>query len=120
MAKGLWKPDKAAYLSSRPKWERKMARKVASSKARKLALAHSSQFFDSKEWRELRYKAILKYGRKCACCGATPDSGAIIQVDHVKPRSKYPSLALDIGNLQVLCKDCNLGKGAWDSTDFRG
>lgn len=37
----------------------------------------------------------------------------------MKPRSKYPELALDPDNLQVLCKACNLGKLAWDETDFR-
>ena len=96
-----------------------MARKIKAKKKRQITISKSAQFFDSPEWRELRYKALLKYGRKCRCCGATPETGAILQVDHVKPRSKYPTLALDINNLQVLCKDCNLGKGSWDKTDFR-
>jgi hypothetical protein len=26
---------------------------------------------------------------------------------------------LDPNNLQVLCNDCNMGKGSWDQTDFR-
>ncbi len=37
----------------------------------------------------------------------------------MKPRSKYPELALDPENLQVLCRACNMGKRAWDETDFR-
>lgn len=115
----FWKPDREAYLSSRPKWERKMVKKIANTKKRQLAIAKSYTFFDSPEWRKLRYEAILKYGRRCVCCGATPETGAIIQVDHIKPRSKYPHLAFNINNLQVLCKDCNLGKGAWDKSDFR-
>ncbi len=45
--------------------------------------------------------------------------GIPLHVDHIKPRSKYPDLALDINNLQILCESCNLGKGAWDETDFR-
>ena len=118
MAKnGLWKPDKAAYLSSRPKWERNMVRKAKAKQA--LASSKSAVFFESVAWKELRYKALLKHGRKCACCGATPETGAIMQVDHIKPRSRYPRLALSIDNLQVLCKDCNQGKGAWDTTDHR-
>src|SRR5262249_39926358 len=39
--------------------------------------------------------------------------------DHIKPRSKFPELELELGNLQVLCADCNLGKRAWDQTDWR-
>lgn len=73
-------------------------------------------FYFSPEWLELRYRAIKKYGRKCMCCGATDKP---IHVDHIKPRSRFPDLALDITNLQILCRDCNLGKGAWDKTDWR-
>lgn len=79
----------------------------------------SAQFLDSWEWKELRYRVLQLYGRRCMCCGATPKTGATIQVDHIKPRFKYPELALDITNLQVLCYDCNKGKGSWDETDFR-
>lgn len=53
------------------------------------------------------------------CCGATPATGAVINVDHIKPRKKYPHLALEISNLQILCHDCNHGKGNWDETDWR-
>lgn len=75
-----------------------------------------AKFFDSQEWLSLRYQILLKYGRKCMCCNTTEGE---IHVDHIKPRSKYPELALDPENLQVLCKACNLGKLAWDETDFR-
>ena len=34
-----------------------------------------------------------------------------ITVDHIKPRSKYPELALEIENLRVLCRSCNSKKG---------
>lgn len=74
------------------------------------------KFLDSPEWLTLRYQILLKYGRKCMCCFTTEGE---MHVDHIKPRSKYPELALDPDNLQVLCKACNLGKLAWDETDFR-
>lgn len=79
----------------------------------------SNNFLSTYEWRKLRMEALIKYGRKCACCGATPESGAIMNVDHIKPRKTHPELALDIDNLQILCSDCNHGKGNWDSTDWR-
>ena len=75
-------------------------------------------FYESREWRELRYEALKKHGRKCLCCGQQPPD-VVLHVDHIKPRSKYPELELDINNLQILCKDCNLGKSNTDSIDYR-
>lgn len=76
-------------------------------------------FYESRAWRELRYEALKVSGARCRCCGATAANGKRIHVDHVKPRYTHPHLALEITNLQVLCEDCNIGKGAWDSTDWR-
>lgn len=74
--------------------------------------------FQSERWLKLRYVALKKYGRKCQCCGAKPPN-AIIQVDHIKPRSLHSELTWDINNLQILCKECNFGKSNLDETDFR-
>lgn len=79
----------------------------------------SDDFLQSFEWRRLRLKIIKKYGATCQCCGASPQTGAVINVDHIKPRKFFPNLALDENNLQVLCNDCNHGKGNWDETDWR-
>jgi len=45
--------------------------------------------------------------------------GIVIHVDHIKPRSRYPELSLEIENLQVLCEDCNMGKSNVFETDWR-
>lgn len=79
----------------------------------------SIKFFASREWRELRYKVLRKYGARCQCCGRSAKDGIIIHVDHIKPRSKYPELELVFDNLQILCDDCNLGKSNIDETDWR-
>jgi len=76
-------------------------------------------FLESYEWRSLRMKVLIKYGSRCQCCGATPQDGLRMHVDHIKPRRKHPELALSIDNLQVLCEVCNHGKGSWDETDWR-
>jgi len=76
-------------------------------------------FYESREWRELRYKALVSYGPICQCCGASRKNGSVIHVDHIKPRSKFPELQLVISNLQILCEECNLGKSNKDSTDWR-
>jgi 5-methylcytosine-specific restriction endonuclease McrA len=83
------------------------------------ARQQSKAFYASDEWKFVRYQALQKYGARCHCCGATRDDGVQIHVDHIKPRSKYPRLALDINNLQILCEPCNKGKSAWDETDWR-
>ncbi len=78
-------------------------------------------FYDTDAWRQLRYRVLTKYGKICMVCGRTPeDDGVTMHVDHIKPRSKHPELELAEDNLQVLCEDCNMGKGAWDETDWRG
>lgn len=80
----------------------------------------SRSFFSSEAWRKLRYKALQANGAKCQCCGNTAiSSGKPLHVDHIKPRFKYPELELELSNLQILCEDCNLGKGVWDETDWR-
>jgi len=80
----------------------------------------SEDFYRSPAWRALRYRVLVAHGNACQCCGASPRKGFPLHVDHIKPRSKYPDLALEFDNLQVLCPDCNLGKSAWDDTDWRG
>lgn len=79
----------------------------------------AKNFFASMAWRILRYKALKLYGRKCFVCANGPHNGKVIHVDHIKPRSLFPELALDINNLQILCEDCNMGKRNFDSIDWR-
>lgn len=76
-------------------------------------------FLNTFEWKAIRKMALNLYGSRCQCCGASPSTGAVMNVDHIKSRKFYPHLALDINNLQVLCGDCNEGKGNWDMTDHR-
>lgn len=76
-------------------------------------------FFQSREWLELRYFVLKRDGAVCACCGNAGEPSNPLQVDHIRPRSKYPDLALEPINLQVLCRQCNLGKSNIDETDWR-
>jgi hypothetical protein len=79
-------------------------------------------FYRSYRWRRLRIDALEanrdRYGAlTCECCLTTATGQW--HVDHVQPRSTHPELALEPANLQVLCADCNLGKGTRYSTDWR-
>jgi len=76
-------------------------------------------FYDSREWLDARYEALRSSEGRCCCCGNRPTADNPLHVDHIKPRSKFPELALATSNLQVLCKRCNLGKSNTDDTDWR-
>lgn len=81
--------------------------------------SNSDEFLNSKAWKRLRFSALKKHGMKCQACGASPSTGAVLNVDHILPRRLFPESALQLENLQVLCGDCNEGKGNWDMTDAR-
>lgn len=76
-------------------------------------------FYLTDEWKTLRYAAFERYGNFCSCCGRGPEHRVVLHVDHIKPRSMFPELALDPGNLQVLCEDCNRAKSNIYMTDWR-
>lgn len=79
----------------------------------------SKDFYNSLPWRKIRYAVLRKFGGKCACCGrSSAKDGVTLHVDHIKPRSLFPALELEISNLQVLCEDCNIGKGNSDSISW--
>lgn len=105
-------PPDIPYFVSPPRVRRQKPDKAIRRVLRK-------DFYVSDEWRSIRYEALKLHGARCQCCGMSPKEGKIMHVDHIKPRSKYPELALDVTNLQVLCEDCNLGKMARDETDWR-
>lgn len=79
--------------------------------------AQSDAFLTSYEWRKVRLDALTLHGRACQCCGAKPPH-VVLNVDHVLPRKTHPHLALILSNLQVLCGECNHGKGN-RTHDFR-
>ena len=70
------------------------------------------------QWRLLRYEALKRADGKCECCGTTAENSPL-HVDHIKPKSVHPDKEYGVDDLQVLCEDCNIGKGNWDETDWR-
>ena len=102
--------------------EASLLRKIAHLENRIQSLLASREkldFYDSAPWQQLRYEVLKRSNGCCELCGASKHTGAIIQVDHIKPRSKFPQLELDPGNLQVLCRPCNMGKSNTDQIDWR-
>lgn len=77
-------------------------------------------FYHTEEWRLMRYEALKRDGARCGCCGRTPrEHGIVVNVDHIKPLRVFWDLRLELANLQVLCGDCNEGKGARHADDWR-
>lgn len=58
-------------------------------------------------WR-MRAQVLMRDGAKCRLCGASPNDGAKLHVDHIHPWSKGGQTVVD--NLQILCNVCNIGK----------
>jgi hypothetical protein len=56
----------------------------------------------------VRSKVLARDRYRCRHCGISADLGAVLHVDHIIPISKGGTS--DLGNLQTLCQDCNLGK----------
>ena len=88
------------------------ARQLELARERQAAIDERQQFYSSSEWRALRSQAIAESGRSCSICGVVVADDFDLTVDHIRPRSRFPRLALERSNLQVLCRSCNARKGA--------
>jgi 5-methylcytosine-specific restriction protein A len=64
----------------------------------------SDPFYSSKAWHKLRAQALKRDGYRCRMCGVDVRAKGAASVDHIVPRKLSPGLALDLSNLQVLCK----------------
>lgn len=74
--------------------------------------ARADRFYTSWEWRNLRLAVLSEEPPVCNACGVGIADPRDLIVDHVQPRSRFPELALDRANLQILCRSCNSAKGA--------
>lgn len=125
--RGFWKEEKKPKPEKVEKAKLPKTRLSTKEKRKKKKLerkgvirTEGQDFYYSIEWRRLRYRVLQKYSAECMCCGRSKkDHGVVIHVDHIKPKSKYPELALVFENLQLLCEDCNIGKSDVDETDWR-
>lgn len=126
LASAILKADRSRGSKPKRSKKRKQIKARTPRQANKAPAAdRKAEFYKSWEWRTLRMEVLKEQGRICQCCGAAPsdknqNGGRVrIQVDHIKPLSRYWHLRLDKSNLQVLCGECNQGKGNWDETDYR-
>jgi len=59
---------------------------------------------------KLRFEVFKRDDFTCVYCGRGPENGAILEADHIVPRSKGGPTVL--GNLVTACWECNAGKGS--------
>ena len=75
-------------------------------------------FYSSLEWREVRKQVLKSQKHICYMCKVPILLPFDLTVDHVKPKSKYPSLALELSNLKIACRSCNSKKGVGSKDKF--
>jgi 5-methylcytosine-specific restriction endonuclease McrA len=79
---------------------------------RQKSIDEANVFYASAEWQLIREMVITEQGRICQECERTIIDDVDLTVDHIKPKNKFPELALDKSNLQILCRRCYYAKGA--------
>ena len=68
------------------------------------------------EFTQSEKEEILKAGYyRCAICGATEEQGAVLHIDHIRPRSKGGDASIENG--QVLCSQHNNLKKNYSQTE---
>lgn len=102
------------------KASKKKRKKKKKQRNQRVTKGNSDKFYRSPEWRKLRVRVLERYDCKCMMCGRSPKlHNVVLNVDHIKPRSKFPHLSLVFSNLQILCGACNHGKLNRYETDYR-
>lgn len=119
-------PEPPQPKPQRPQKKKKKVRaKVITDSRPSNYIKARNEFYESWDWRTARYKFLKDKGPRCMCCGSAAGDYTVggtpvrIVVDHIKPLYTHWHLRLDEANFQILCDECNQGKGAWDKTDHR-
>lgn len=76
------------------------------------------RFYDSKEWKSLRYQVLLESGFLCKIC---LDNGVYSEAeigDHIIPTKVRWDLRLDRDNVQGVCKECHNKKTLEDKKKY--
>lgn len=69
-----------------------------------------------KRWRDSQEGKLWKkqkWQKQNCCCSICKQEIPLLgsHIDHIKPISRYPELAVDTRNLQIACPTCNTSKG---------
>ena len=64
-------------------------------------------FYDKNAWKKARMMALQRDRHLCQGCLRRGRITVATTVHHVKPTASYPELALELGNMESLCRDCH-------------
>ena len=64
-------------------------------------------FYHTGAWRRLRLLALQRDNYLCQECLRKKKITKATEVHHLKPIADFPTLALDLDNLESLCWDCH-------------
>lgn len=64
---------------------------------------------------EIKEALIESSSGKCAFCECVPSEGGNVEVEHFKPKSKYPNFTFEWENLLPACRRCNGSKDDHDT-----
>lgn len=64
---------------------------------------------------EIKEALVESSSGKCAFCECIPSEGGNVEVEHFKPKSKYPNFTFEWENLLPACRRCNGSKDDHDT-----
>jgi 5-methylcytosine-specific restriction endonuclease McrA len=65
------------------------------------------RLYDSPAWKAIRRAALIRDHWRCVACNRSLSAKGQSRVDHIKPLSTHPHLALSLANLRSLCPRCD-------------
>ena len=97
------------------KWTRALLKEIRD--ARKKNRNTKSSFFKKYDTLRVRDALLQMYGKRCCYCEASiADVAGRGQIEHRKPKDRFPKLTFEWSNLHLACPDCNRAKSKkWDS-----
>ncbi len=98
MGRVPWNKGKIGLRTQSEEWKQKMREKKGDK--------HWHWMGGCKEY--WRNECLKRDNWTCQVCGLREVE--IMEVDHIKPRSKYPELATEINNMVTLCPNCHRRK----------
>jgi len=60
--------------------------------------------------KKIRFEIFMRDNFTCQYCGRRVPE-VILEIDHIKPQSKFSEIRLKKDNFTTACRDCNRGKG---------
>lgn len=73
-----------------------------------------AKIYNSKEWKEVREKVLIRDGMMCKICEKNKISTLADEVHHIKYLEDRPDLAFELDNLISVCRACHMGIHAKD------